>query len=225
MRMRLAVVVALTLAVALSATELSAAQTGASRGPTAVAAKKHKKKPRKKVVQGKRGPAGPRGPQGPQGVSGLPGAQGPVGNTGPAGAPNPNATTVNGDTVTTLFKREPTPATSMTVENLFVGDGLTIVAACDNGGNATLQADGPSSGNGELTWAGASNTAPTGFSGQDNALGPMTADSLSMGNRGQVTFSYAEADGHVATGSVGWQSAPSFGTFNGCGFFGTVTSS
>jgi hypothetical protein len=29
----------------------------------------------------------------------------------------------------------------------------------------------------------------------------------------------------VVTGSIGYQTAPSFGAFNGCGFYGTVTAS
>jgi hypothetical protein len=40
-----------------------------------------------------------------------------------------------------------------------------------------------------------------------------------------VSFSYATTDGHVVSGELGYQTAPSLGSFNGCAFFGTVSSS
>ena len=48
---------------------------------------------------------------------------------------------------------------------------------------------------------------------------------LGAPNAGQTTFSYATSTGAVVTGSIGYQNAPAFGTYTGCGFFGTVTSS
>jgi len=159
--------------------------------------------------------AGPQGATGPTGLQGATGATGPV---------NPNATTVNGETVTKLTLKEPTPASSTTVQTLYSGDGLTILADCDNAGNASLQANGPASADAELTVNGVDNGA-TPFGSQTNTLGPTSFAPLGAPNSGQSTFSYATSTGAVVTGSIGYQHAPAFGAYNGCGFFGTVTSS
>ena len=84
-------------------------------------------------------------------------------------------------------------------------------------------ANGPASGNAELTSSGWDNVS--GFGHQNRALGPSSADSLSGGNSGHVSFSYSSSDGHVVTGNVGFQTAPAFGTLAECAFFGTVISS
>ena len=162
--------------------------------------------------------AGPTGPQGATGPTGLPGATGPVGPT------NPNAATVDGETVTKLSLKEATPASSTTVQTLYSGDGLTILADCDNAGHASLQANGPASADAELTVNGIGNGA-TPFGSQTNTLGSTSFAPMGAPNSGQTTFSYASSTGAVVTGSIGYQNAPAFGTFVGCGFFGTVTSS
>jgi hypothetical protein len=166
---------------------------------------------------------GQPGKNGKNGANGKNGKDGAVGKTGPAGLPNPNATTVDGQTVTKLMLREPTPVSSMASRTLFSGGGLTILAQCDNAGNARLIANGPASSNAELTSSGWDNVS--GFGHQNRALGPLSADSLSGGNSGQVSFSYSSSDGHVVTGNVGFQTAPSFGTLAECAFFGSVISS
>jgi len=160
------------------------------------------------------------GATGPQGVTGPTGMQGA---TGPMGPVNPVATTVNGETVTKVTLKEPTPGTSTTVQTLYSGDGLTILADCDNAGNASLQANGPASADAELTVDGIDNGA-TVFGSQTNTLGPTSFAPLGAPNAGQTTFSYATSTGAVVTGSIGYQHAPAFGAYAGCGFFGTLTS-
>ena len=125
--------------------------------------------------------------------------------------------------MTKLFKVEPTPPTTMTILPLFTGDGLTILAECDNAGNASLVANGPASADAQLATTGHSNTGAFGL--QYNNLGSASNDSLSAGNSGVTSFSYATAGGDVVSGTIGYQTAPSFGAVNGCGFYGTVTSS
>lgn len=158
------------------------------------------------------------GATGPQGVTGL---TGPQGATGPV---NPNATTVDGETLAKLSLKEPTPTSSTTVQTLYSGDGLTILANCDNAGNASLQANGPASADAELTVNGV-DTGATPFGSQTNTLGPTSFAPLGAPSSGQTTFSYASSSGAVVTGSIGYQHAPAFGAYSGCGFFGTVTSS
>jgi len=156
-----------------------------------------------------RGPVGPAGPTGP---------------TGTAGAPNPSATTVDGETVTKLFLKEPTPPLSMTILPLVNGtNGLTIDADCDNGGNASLVANGPASDDGDLTFSDWNEGGSNG-GGDVYNLGPMSAQMLGNGGYGYVSFSYTSSSGGVVSGEIGYQKSPSLGTFNGCAFFGTVIS-
>jgi hypothetical protein len=155
------------------------------------------------------------GPTGPTGTTGA---------TGATGATNPSATTVNGETVTKLLLKVPTPATSMTTLTLYSGAGLIILAECDNAGNASLVANGPASADSELTISG-EQAGGTGYYGsQTNALGPATNATLGPPSTGQALFSYASSSGQVVTGSIGYAKAPSFGSYAGCAFFGTVTS-
>jgi len=157
--------------------------------------------------------AGPIGPEG---------ATGPTGATGVTGAPNPSATTVDGDTVTKLQLREATPASSTTTQALYSGNGLTILANCDSTGSASLQANGPASADSELTVSGVE-AGPTPFGSQTATLGSASLASLGPAGSGETSFSYATSSGTVVTGEIGYQHAPSFGSFAGCGFFGTVT--
>jgi hypothetical protein len=159
------------------------------------------------------------------GPAGAPGASGAVGATGATGATGPaNATTVDGETVTKLSLREPTPASSSTSETLYTGAGLTILAACDSAGNASLAANGPASADSELTFSGYGNAATPYFGGQINNLGPAAAAALGPSSAGETSFSYANSSGQLVTGTIGYQKAMSFGSYVGCAFFGTVTS-
>lgn len=164
----------------------------------------------------------------PKGKVALPFDQrGPAGATGPtgtAGAPNPSATTVDGETVTKLFLKEPTPASSMTILPLVNGiNGLTIDADCDNGGNASLVANGPASNDGDLTFSDSNEGGPD-SGGDVYNLGSSSAQMLGNGGYGYVSFSYTSSAGGVVSGEIGYQKSPSLGTFNGCAFFGTVFS-
>ncbi len=161
----------------------------------------------------------PAGPPGAPGAPGAAGATGPTGATGPA-----NATTVDGETVTKLSLRVPTPASSSTSETLYTGAGLTILAACDSSGNASLAANGPASADSELTFSGYGNAGTPTFGAQVNNLGPASMAPLGPSSAGETSFSYAGSSGQVVTGAIGYQKAPSFGSVAGCAFFGTVTS-
>lgn len=156
---------------------------------------------------------------------GSAGATGPAGAPGPQGPPNPSATTVDGETITKLLLKQSIPAsgTTTTTTTLYNADGLTILAACDSAGSASLQANGPASADAELTINGVDNGA-TVFGSQTNTLGPASSAALGPQSSGHTTFSYSNTSNQVVTGIIGYQKSPSFGAFNGCGFFGTVTS-
>jgi len=158
---------------------------------------------------------GAAGPAGPAGATGSTGATGPA---------NPAATTVDGETVTKLLLKEPTPASGTTSATLYTADGLTILAACDHTGTASLQANGPVSADSELTVSGFEGTGSGSFGSQTNALGPASLAPLGPAGSGETSFSYASSAGQVISGQIGYQAAPSLGTAAGCAFFGVVTS-
>ena len=155
------------------------------------------------------------------------GATGPSGSTGASGATgplNPAATTVDGETVTKLLLKVPTPTSSTSAATLYSGGGLTILAECDTAGNASLQANGPPSADSELTINGDANGASGSFGSQTSALGPASLAALGPANAGETSFSYASASGQLVTGNIGYEKAPSFGSYAGCSFFGTIIS-
>ena len=165
---------------------------------------------------------------GAQGKAGATGATGATGGTGATGATNPSASTVDGETLTKLMLKVSTPATGTTSQALYngtaLGNGLVIVAACDNSGTASLVANGPASANSGLTISGYANGGTNAFGSQTATLGPTSNATLGPAGSGETSFSYAASGGAVATGQIGYQSAPSPGSFAGCTFFGTVTS-
>lgn len=158
------------------------------------------------------------------GTQGAPGPAGPTGATGATGPANPAATTVDGETVTKLLLKQATPASGSTSQTLYSGDGLTILAVCDHTGAAALQANGPASADSELTVSGFQGTGSGSFGSQTATLGPASQAPLGTSGSGETTFSYANAAGQVVSGQIGYQAAPSFGSFAGCGFDGVVTS-
>jgi len=158
------------------------------------------------------------------GATGSTGPTGLTGATGATGLPNPAATTVDGQTVTKLSLKEPTPTSGTTSVTLYSGAGLTILAACDSSGNASLQANGPASADSELTVSGYQNGGTGYYGSQTNTLGPASLAALGPASAGQATFSYASSAGQVVTGNIGYQKAPSLGSFAGCAFFGSVIS-
>ena len=164
------------------------------------------------------GAKGATGSTGPTGLTGLTGA------TGATGAPNPAATTVDGQTVTKLSLKEPTPTSGTTSVTLYSGAGLTILAACDSSGNASMQANGPASADSGLTVSGYQNGGTGYYGSQTNTLGPSSLAALGPAIAGEAAFSYESSGGQVVTGNIGYQKAPSLGSFAGCAFFGSVIS-
>jgi hypothetical protein len=161
------------------------------------------------------------GPAGPAGPAGAAGATGATGATGPA---NPAATSVDGETVTKLALRQATPGTGSSSQTLYSSDGLTIIAVCTNGGAASLSADGPASADSALTVSGFQGTGAGAYGSQTATLGPASAVPLGPVGSGEATFSYANAAGQVISGQIGYESAPTYGSFAGCGYHGVVTS-
>ena len=146
---------------------------------------------------------------------------GPRGATGPTGPLNASASSVNGEVPTRLLLREATPASGTTSKTLYSDDGLTIIAECDAAGNATLLADGPASSDAELAVTGADSSGSYGT--QTAALGPASLVAIGPAGSGEATFSYADTAAQTITGELGYQSAPSFGSYAGCAFFGKAT--
>ena len=160
------------------------------------------------------------GAQGPAGQAGAVGATGPTGATGPV---SPNATTVDGETVTKLALREATPGSGTTTQTLNATDGLTILASCDTSGAASLAANGPATADSELTVGGYAGVAA--FGSQTAALGPASLAVLGPAVSGETSFTYANSSGQIVTGTIGYQRASAFGgSFAGCAFFGAITS-
>jgi len=160
------------------------------------------------------------------GAAGATGPKGATGDTGPTGATgpsNPAATTVDGETVTKLQLKEATPASVTTTATLFSNDGLQIIASCDSSGNASLAANGSLSADSDLTVSGFQHGTGA-FGSQTAALGSTSNAPLGPSPAGHTTFSYVNSAGQVITGEIGYQSAPSLGTFAGCDFFGTILS-
>jgi hypothetical protein len=158
------------------------------------------------------------------GAAGPAGAVGPTGPTGPVGPSNPAATTVDGQTVSKLLLKVPTPSSGTPTATLYSADGLTILAACDSSGNASLQANGPASADSELTVNGYGNGTPVYFGSQTSSLGPASFAALGPASSGESSFTYASSSGQTVSGNIGYQKAPSFGSYAGCAFFGTVIS-
>ena len=158
------------------------------------------------------------------GTTGSTGPTGLTGATGATGQANPAATTVDGQTVTKLQLKEATPTSATASVTLYSGSGLTILANCDTSGNASLQANGPASADSDLTVSGYQNGGTGYYGSQTNTLGAASLAALGPANAGEAAFSYASSGGQVVTGNIGYQKAPSIGSFAGCAFFGTVIS-
>jgi hypothetical protein len=163
---------------------------------------------------------------GAQGATGASGTSGATGPTGATGATNPSATTVDGETLTKLTLKVPTPTTGTTSQTLYNGtaasNGLAIVANCTNTGAASLVANGPASADSNLSVSGYA--AAAAFGSQTAILGPASNAALGPAGSGETSFSYSTSSGTVVTGQIGYQSAPSSGSYAGCTFSGTLTS-
>jgi hypothetical protein len=49
-----------------------------------------------------------------------------------------------------------------------------------------------------------------------------TPVTLGPASAGETSFSYENSSGQIVTGNIGYQNAPSLGSYAGCAFFGTV---
>jgi hypothetical protein len=155
-------------------------------------------------------------------ASGVTGPTGATGGTGATGPTSTSASTVDGETVTKLQLEEPTPTTTSSSVTLFSSDGLTIVADCSAPtGGASLQATGPASADSELTVSGYANSGGNYFGSETPTLGA-TPVTLGPASAGETSFSYENSSGQIVTGNIGYQNAPSLGSYAGCAFFGTV---
>jgi hypothetical protein len=168
------------------------------------------------------------GAQGTPGAAGATGPSGVTGATGATGPSNPSATTVDGETLTKLTLKVPTPTTGTASQTLYngtaAGNGLIILATCTNTGTASLVANGPASADSNLDVSGYASAGPAAFGSQTATLGPASNATLGPVGSGESSFSYSTSGGSVATGQIGYQSAPSSGSFAGCTFSGTITS-
>jgi len=117
----------------------------------------------------------------------------------------------------------PTPTSGVTGPTLYSNSGLTILAQCDSSGNASLVANGPSTADSDLTVSGYDNGSTGAYGSQTPTLGATSSAPLGPSGAGESSFSYASGSGVVVTGSIGYQKAPSLGSYPGCAFFGTVT--
>jgi hypothetical protein len=202
--------------VALAALVLAAGGTSLAASTGTSKAHHGAKKPA--VLRGPRGFKGFAGKAGKQGPAGPAGAAGAAGATGPAGAPNPNATTVNGQSVTPIFATVAAAAPAITV---FTGQGLTISFSCPTSTNDQVVANGPAALADNLTWAG--NGASGAVQGRVENMGPASNAVIGAGNYGAGVATYATASGHVVTVTFGYDDAPS-GVSANCSIWGHAVS-
>jgi hypothetical protein len=154
----------------------------------------------------------------------LKGKAGPQGNTGPAGQANPNATAVDGQTVSKIFLNL-APHTSTT--QVFSADGLSISADCTGSGGDQLglyaQSTDP---NAELNWNG-NNSGFVENEDEDTGTGVFDLlDGSSPGsNQGNITVNYSTTAGKIVTVSLGFDYDGAFGSGSDCGVWGTGVSS
>jgi hypothetical protein len=202
--------------VALAALVFAAGGTSLAASTGAGAA--HRGTTKSKVGKGRRGPRGPRGFTGKAGPQGPVGPAGATGATGPAGAPNPNATTVNGQSVTPIFATVVPAAPPVTV---FSGQGLTVTFSCPTITNTQVVANGPVALADNLTWEG--NGQGGAVQGRVENMGPASNAVIGAGNYGAGVATYATASGHVVTITFGYDDAPS-GVSANCSIWGHAVS-
>jgi hypothetical protein len=171
---------------------------------------------------GRQGPSGPPGAQGQQGAQGAQGQQGSQGDPGASGAPNPNATTVDGQTVSKIYTLV---APGGVTTPFYSGDGLTLSLSCDAGGQDNISFTA-STQNAELEAEGDDNHA---FYESQWAYIPATAISLfssGTNNRGAMSVVYGDSDtGQTVSMTLGFAYPLSFNDVEDCAVYGTATSS
>ena len=175
--------------------------------------------------RGPRGPRGPRGfkgPAGPTGSRGLTGAQGatgPQGPAGPAGLPNPNATTVNGQSVTLIAGHVAPGAPAIQV---FSGQGLTITFSCPTANNDQVIANGPAAANANLVIQG--NGQAGAFESRTEHITTASNVAIGTGNYGTGVAEYGTSDGHVVSVTYGFDDANSGISATDCTIWGHAVS-
>ena len=171
-----------------------------------------------KSLRGYRGYRGYTGTKGTNGTNGTNGATGPTGGTGAIGAPNPNATTVNGQSVTPIFA---TVAPGAAAVQVYSGQGLTLLFSCPTSTNDQVVANGPASTADNLVVQGNGNSGA--FQARFEDLGPSTAAVIGSGNYGTGVAEYGTSDGHVVSVTYGFDDAPS-GISANCSIWGHAVS-
>ena len=175
-----------------------------------------------KSLKGKTGSTGKTGAQGAQGPQGLQGAQ------GPAGAPNPSATTVDGQTVAKIYNDiAPSTTTPQTVLSL---NGLTITAECTGTNNDQLELSYQSTDtNAELNWSGDIGNTFSDEEIEDTGTtteGLFTNATPAPGNdEGSMVLTYSTSAGKVVTADLGYDYDGAFGSAHNCGVWGTAFAS
>jgi hypothetical protein len=163
-----------------------------------------------KQLKGARGPKGVTGPRGPKGLKGAP------------GLPNPDATTVDGQTVTKVFQND---APNSSVKQLFNGDELTLSYYCNAQGYPVLEAASTASAP-LLEFAGSFNgTFKSGETSDTNSFSGFHLLGGVSDDYGTLHFSYGDTDGHVVSGVLAYWSTNAFNTSTNCALFGTLWSS
>jgi hypothetical protein len=161
--------------------------------------------------RGKTGATGKRGAQGNQGIQGNP------------GAPNPSATTVDGQTVDKIFANM-LPSATPVPGSIFARDGLTLTADCDSSNHLGLfaQVTDPNS---ELNFSG--NNGSAFFEQEDESPGTSIINLFTTDpgpNQGDLSLAYANTAGQTVSIKIGFDYDGAF-TGNNCGVWGTATSS
>ncbi|HEU4462320.1 MAG TPA: hypothetical protein VFR75_07000 [Solirubrobacterales bacterium] len=125
-----------------------------------------------------------------------------------------NANTVGGHSVNKVFAK--IAINSSTTVGTF--GTFKIVASCDGAGNVTIEADPQSE---DSDYAVFGNGQPGGpfFAREQGAED--NAEEISGGNdRGSLTFSGAQSNGAVVTGTLGWDDTDSFNNEEVCAVYG-----
>ncbi len=175
---------------------------------------KHCNKGQKTVAWNITGPAGAKGANGAQGAQGPAGA---TGATGAAGTPNPNASSINGQSVDSIFATVEPGAPPVVI---YSKQGLTLEYSCPEATEDDLVAKGPASPQDTFVWQENGQTGAT--QGREVNLGT-TGASIGKGNYGTGTAEFGTSNGHVVSVTYGFDDVVS-GISSKCAVWGHATS-
>ncbi len=162
-----------------------------------------------------------KGNQGPTGASGTRGATGPTGATG---ASNPDATTVDGETVTRIFNSAPGPSYTP----IYSKDGLTLLAQCQNNGTSLGLEAQSADANGALYGTGIDQDTPLlGLKHAMTGTAPIALFATNSGTHyGMMVLTYATPEGATVGVDLGFVAdGDVLGNAANCGVWGTAVSS